>query len=131
MGSVFFPIVGSRSECISQDQTRQAIYRGDGSDRGFIDGTTLRENQMPQWLAKLWSHLVFSTKERRAYLQNAEIRNEMFHMLSHKINEIGCTAEQSGGWVDHLHILFGLSSNFRVCDVVEHVKTEFVPRPLA
>ncbi|MCG8650944.1 MAG: IS200/IS605 family transposase [Pirellulales bacterium] len=79
---------------------------------------------MPQSLARMWNHLVFSTKERRAYLQNAEIRDELFHMLSHKVNEIGCTAMQSGGWVDHVHILFGLSRTIRICEVVEHIKTE-------
>ena len=36
---------------------------------------------MPQSLARIWLHIVFSTKERRAYLQNADIRDEMFRML--------------------------------------------------
>jgi putative transposase len=38
---------------------------------------------MPQSLARIWLHIVFSTSERRAYLQNADLCEEMFRMLGH------------------------------------------------
>ena len=44
---------------------------------------------MPQSLARIWLHITFSTSGRRAYLQNEDIREEMFRMLSHHATEIG------------------------------------------
>jgi hypothetical protein len=38
---------------------------------------------MPQSLARIWLHITFSTQGRRAYLQNPDVREEMFRMLSH------------------------------------------------
>jgi hypothetical protein len=43
---------------------------------------------MPQSLARIWLHITFSTAGRRAYLQNEEIREELFQMLSHHAKEI-------------------------------------------
>jgi putative transposase len=79
---------------------------------------------MPQSLARIWIHITFSTGGRRAYLQNPEIREEMFRMLSHHANEMGCPAARSGGWVDHVHILCGLSRTVTVAKLVEKLKTE-------
>ena len=46
---------------------------------------------MSQSLARIWLHIVFSTNERRAYLQNADLREEMFRMLGYHAGEAGCT----------------------------------------
>lgn len=40
---------------------------------------------MPQSLAQVWLHVVFSTKDRRAYLQGESFRDEMFRMLAHHV----------------------------------------------
>jgi REP element-mobilizing transposase RayT len=79
---------------------------------------------MPQSLARIWLHVVFSTKERRAYLQNDEIRDEMFRMLAHQAAEIGCPPAMVGGWVDHVHILCGLARTITVAQLIEQLKTE-------
>jgi len=79
---------------------------------------------MPQSLARIWLHIVFSTKERRAYLQNAEIRDEMFHMLGHHAKEAGCPPARVGGWIDHVHVLCGLSRTVTVAELVEVLKRE-------
>jgi putative transposase len=79
---------------------------------------------MPQSLARIWLHITFSTEGRRAYLQNPEIRDEMFRMLSHETNQLSCPAVRSGGWIDHVHILCGLSRTITVAKLVEHLKTE-------
>ncbi len=42
---------------------------------------------MPQSLARIWLHITFSTQGRRAYLQNPDVREEMFRMLSHHAQE--------------------------------------------
>jgi REP element-mobilizing transposase RayT len=48
----------------------------------------------------------------------------MFRMLSHKAEEIKCPPARSGGWIDHVHILCGLSRTVTVAQLVEHLKTE-------
>ncbi len=79
---------------------------------------------MPQSLARVWLHLVFSTKERRAYLQQEPFREEMFRMLSHHVEQSGCVPVRSGGWIDHVHLVCGLSRTVTIAQLVENVKTE-------
>jgi putative transposase len=79
---------------------------------------------MPQSLARIWLHIVFSTKERRAYLQNETIRDEMFRMLGHHASEAGCPPARVGGWIDHVHILCGLARTVTVAQLVEVLKRE-------
>ena len=79
---------------------------------------------MPQSLARIWLHVVFSTKERRAYLQHDGFRDEMFRMIGYHVNQIGCVAVCAGGWHDHVHYVCGLSRTVTVASLVEHVKIE-------
>ena len=79
---------------------------------------------MPQSLAQVWLHIVFSTKERRPFLQNESFRNEMFRMLAHHVKETGCVSASVGGYVDHVHLLVGLSRTITIAKLVEQIKTE-------
>ncbi|MBN1912499.1 MAG: IS200/IS605 family transposase [Pirellulales bacterium] len=79
---------------------------------------------MPQSLSRIWLHMVFSTKERRPYLQDEGIRNEMFHMMGHHANKAGCPSAKIGGWIDHVHVLCGLSRTVTVAKLVEVLKRE-------
>ena len=79
---------------------------------------------MPQSLSQVWLHIVFSTKDRQAFLQNPEFRDEMFRMLSHHVSEIGCFPKRSGGWNDHVHVVLGLARTVTIAQLVENVKTE-------
>jgi putative transposase len=79
---------------------------------------------MPQSLARIWLHIVFSTKDRYPYLQNADIRDEMFRMLGHHARELGCPPARVGGWNDHVHILCGHSRTITVAKLIEELKTE-------
>ena len=79
---------------------------------------------MPQSLAQVWLHLVFSTKERRPFLNNEEFQIEMFRMLSHHVKEAGCVSASVGGHIDHVHLLVGLSRTITIAKLVEKIKTE-------
>jgi REP element-mobilizing transposase RayT len=79
---------------------------------------------MPQSLARIWLHITFSTKERWRYLKNDDIRDEMFRMLGHHANEAGCPPARVGGWIDHVHVLCGLSRTITVAELVEVLKRE-------
>lgn len=79
---------------------------------------------MPQSLAQVWLHLVFSTKERRPYL-NAEIfRDQMFRMPAYHVKETGCVSASVGGHIDHVHLLVGVSRTITIAKLVEQIKTE-------
>lgn len=79
---------------------------------------------MPQSLAQVWIHVVFSTKERKPYLQNEEFRSEMFRLLAYHVQEVGCVSASVGGYVDHVHLLVGLSRTITIAAVIEKIKTE-------
>ena len=79
---------------------------------------------MPQSLSQVWLHIVFSTKERRPYLKDPSFRNEMFPMLSHHVQQFGCYPKLSGGWIDHVHVLCGLSRTKAIASLLEEIKTE-------
>ena len=79
---------------------------------------------MPQSLAQVWIHLVFSTKDRRPFLQNESLRTEMFKMLTHRVKESGCISASVGGHIDHVHLLIGLSRTITIAKLVEEIKKE-------
>ena len=79
---------------------------------------------MPQSHAQVWLHIVFSTKQRRPFLQNDDFRTEMFRMLSHHVKTAKCTSASVGGYFDHVHLLVGLHRTVTIAKLVEHVKTE-------
>jgi putative transposase len=77
---------------------------------------------MSQSLSRVLVHLVFSTKHRVAVLSPA-IQPELHAYLSGVLNAVECPAIQTGGTVDHVHMLFGLSRTCTIADLVETVKT--------
>jgi REP element-mobilizing transposase RayT len=79
---------------------------------------------MPQSLTQIWIHLVFSTKDRRGFLADETFRLEMFRILAHHVKQTGCVSASVGGYIDHVHLLIGLSRTITIAKLVEHVKIE-------
>ena len=79
---------------------------------------------MPQSLAQVWLHVIFSAKERRPCFQNFAFREEMFRMLAHHVKEAKCVSASVGGYADHVHLLVGLSRTITIAKLVEQVKAE-------
>ena len=79
---------------------------------------------MPQSLAQVWLHLVFSTKDRRPFLQDETFREEMFRMLSYHVKESNCVSASAGGHIDHVHLLVRLARTVAIAKLVENIKTE-------
>ncbi len=77
---------------------------------------------MPQSLVRNLIHLVYSTKNRDAVLDDA-IRNELYAYKAGIFKNCDSTAIIIGGVADHVHILFTLSKNHALSKVVEAVKT--------
>ena len=74
---------------------------------------------MPQSLAKILVHTVFSTKDRRPFLRDKSIREELHRYLGGILNNLDCQPIIIGGVEDHVHILSTLS---RTCEMAENQK---------
>jgi putative transposase len=77
---------------------------------------------MPQSLAKILLHVVFSTKERRPFLRDGGFREEMHHYIGGILNGIDCQPVIVGGVEDHVHLLCVLSRTRAPADMVKEVK---------
>ena len=62
---------------------------------------------MPQSLTKLYAHLIFSTKNRRPFLDD-EIRKRVHAYLATVVRDLGSPFVVVGGVADHVHILFDM-----------------------
>jgi REP element-mobilizing transposase RayT len=79
---------------------------------------------MPQSLAQIYLHIVFSTKERRPFLQNPTILEEAFRLLGGICNNLDCPVVRVGGVADHVHILCRFGRGISVSDLVKELKRE-------
>ncbi len=77
---------------------------------------------MPQSLANVLVHLVFSTKERRALFQIPELRDEMHRYLAGISAKLECPAIIVGGATDHVHVLAAQSRTIALADWVKELK---------
>jgi REP element-mobilizing transposase RayT len=74
---------------------------------------------MPQSLAKILVHTVFSTKDHRPFLRDRLLRDELHRYLGGILTNHDCQPLIVGGVEDHVHILSTLS---RTCEAAEMVK---------
>jgi len=79
---------------------------------------------MPQSLARILVHFVFSTKYRHPFLAEKNIRNEMHAYLGGVCKGLGCPVLIVGGVADHVHILSLLTRTLSVADVMGEIKRE-------
>ncbi len=77
---------------------------------------------MAQSLARLWTHLIFSTKDRFPFLTDTVLRHEMHAYLAEMLRNQGCETLIVGGVEDHTHSLFALSRTHAIAGVVKEVK---------
>lgn len=77
---------------------------------------------MAQSLAKILLHLVFSTKERRPFLKDQALREELHRYLGGILANLECQPLIVGGVEDHVHLLFAHSRTATVADVVKELK---------
>jgi REP element-mobilizing transposase RayT len=56
---------------------------------------------MPQSLAKIILHSVFSTKDRRSFLRDKSLRDELHHYIGGILNQRDCQSLIVGGVEDH------------------------------
>ena len=77
---------------------------------------------MPQSLAKILIHSIFSTKNREPLLCEKELRQRTHAYLAEVLKSLQCPALIVGGVADHVHVLSQLAKTQSIANVVEHVK---------
>jgi len=76
---------------------------------------------MPQSLAHIILHIVFSTKDRLPLI-DADMAPRLHAYLATVCRDQGCHAYRVGGVADHVHLATTLSRTLAVAKLVEHVK---------
>src|SRR5438045_9762414 len=79
---------------------------------------------MPQSLAQIYLHIVFSTKGGSPFLQDTTIRDETHKYLGGTCNKLDCPVLRVGGVADHVHILCRLGRTITVADLVKELKRD-------
>jgi putative transposase len=77
---------------------------------------------MPQSLAKIIIHTVFSTKDRHPFLRDKTLREELHHYLGGILINHDCQPLMVGGVEDHVHILSTLSRTGEAAEMIKEVK---------
>lgn len=76
---------------------------------------------MPQSLARLHVHLIFSTKHRAPLLRDA-VRDALHRYMAVVLQNLECPAKLINSVEDHVHILFALGRTVALSKVVEDIK---------
>ncbi|RLS31262.1 MAG: IS200/IS605 family transposase [Planctomycetota bacterium] len=76
---------------------------------------------MPQSLARLHIHLIFSTKNREPLLHDA-VRDSLHRYMASVLQNFGCPPVLINSVADHVHVLFELGRTVAVSATVEEVK---------
>ncbi len=79
---------------------------------------------MPQSLAQIYLHIVFSTKNRVPLLEDVALRDEMHNYLGGTCNQLDCPVLRVGGIADHVHILCRLGKTMVVSHLIQELKRE-------
>ncbi len=77
---------------------------------------------MPQSLAKILVHTVFSTKDRHPFLRDKPLRDELHCYLGGILANLDCQPLIVGGVEDHIHMLSTLSRTREASEMVKEVK---------
>jgi REP element-mobilizing transposase RayT len=66
-------------------------------------------------------HFVFSTKNRKPYLQ-PQTQQTVFEYLGGTARGLGAVPIQIGGWIDHVHLLLKLKTTHCIADFMRELK---------
>jgi putative transposase len=77
---------------------------------------------MPQSLAQVYLHIIFSTRERRTFLSEPGLRQEMHAYMAAILKDRDCPALLINGPADHVHILCRLSKSEAIGKLIGETK---------
>ncbi len=76
---------------------------------------------MPQSLASVHVHFVFSTKNREPWIP-AEVADRLYPYLGGLARTVGCRLVRVGGMPDHIHLLVSLGREVALADAMRVLK---------
>jgi REP element-mobilizing transposase RayT len=79
---------------------------------------------MPQSLAQIYLHLIWSTKNRAPFLQDNNLRSAVHGYLVGICKNLECPSIRIGGVEDHVHILCYMGRNLTVADLLRELKRD-------
>ena len=77
---------------------------------------------MPQSFSAVYVHLVFSTKDRRPFLSDQNVRLQLHSYLGGISKTLDCPSLVIGGVEDHVHLLCNLGRTVTQADWVKELK---------
>lgn len=77
---------------------------------------------MPQSLARVVVHCVFSTKNRVPFLKDPDVRIRLQAYMAGILQGISCDPILINGTEDHVHVLCNLSRTATIADLIEETK---------
>ena len=77
---------------------------------------------MPQSLARILLHLIFSTKNREPNFADPVYRREVHAYLAATASRLACPAICIGGVADHVHVVCSLGRSLSVAIIVAKLK---------
>jgi putative transposase len=80
------------------------------------------KTNMPSTHLSLHYHLIFSTKDRVAYIHQ-DWRDRLHSFMGGIVKDLNAIPESIGGVEDHVHLLIGLRATHRLSDVLRELKS--------
>ncbi len=77
---------------------------------------------MPQSLAAVYLHIIFSTKNRETWLHDNSERDALHEYLGGIAKNLECAPVRAGGVADHVHLLVRLGRTITMADLVKELK---------
>jgi REP element-mobilizing transposase RayT len=77
---------------------------------------------MPQSLAAIYIHIVFSTRDRIPFLTESQTSTELHSYLGGIAKNLGCQPLGVGGVADHVHVLVRMSKTVALSDLIRDLK---------
>ncbi len=77
---------------------------------------------MPQSLAFVLVHIIFSTKDRAPLITSA-LQPELHAYLSTVARNVNCECYRTGGVEDHVHLAIRLARTIKIAELIEELKT--------
>lgn len=71
---------------------------------------------------QLLYHIVFSTKERRPFLEDHDFRETVWSYMAGTASNLDGHALRIGGYIDHTHLLLRIPAKVAVADFVRQLK---------
>ena len=78
---------------------------------------------MSQSLAKIWVHIIFSTKDRYPFFNEKNFQTKLHNYIAGVGHNIGCKSISVGGINDHVHILLPQPKSQNLADIIKKIKT--------